>query len=150
MIDASVYGVLVIAIIQGVLGGVAFPPGPAVAGAVGVRLTIFSTIPLAGSFLVWVPASLWLLADGSWGKALRLAVWCGLVGGGIDNLLRPRLVGQRAGLHELFIFFSVLGGLRVFGILGMVLGPVVLALTLALLEIIFQDNTAKENGGKVS
>lgn len=146
VIDASVYGVLVIAVVQGVLGGVAFGVlGLPSAVLWALLLTVFSTIPLAGSFLVWVPACLWFLADGSWGKAIVLATWCGIVGGGIDNVLRPLLVGRRAGLHELFIFFSVLGGLRVFGILGMVLGPVVLALTLALLEIIFQDHEARED-----
>ena len=62
-----------------------------------------------------------------------------LVIGGIDNVLSPRLVGRRASLHELLIFFAVLGGLQVFGVLGLILGPVVVALTLALIEIVRQS-----------
>ena len=63
-------------------------------------------------------------------------VWGVLVIGSIDNFLSPRLVGKRARLHELLIFFSVLGGLQVFGVLGLVLGPVVVAITLALIEMV--------------
>jgi predicted PurR-regulated permease PerM len=68
-------------------------------------------------------------------KAGILVVWGLVVIGGIDNVLSPRLVGRRARLHELLIFFSVLGGLQVFGVLGLVLGPVVVAMTLALIEM---------------
>ncbi|MBA3768065.1 MAG: AI-2E family transporter, partial [Acidobacteria bacterium] len=64
--------------------------------------------------------------------------WGLLVIGTIDNFLRPKLVGEKTRLHELFIFFSVLGGLKVFGVLGIVLGPVVLAITLALLDVFRQ------------
>ena len=73
--------------------------------------------------------------NGHWGKGLALALWGALVIGTIDNFLRPKLVGERAGLHELLIFFSVLGGLRIWGALGLALGPVVVAITLALLDI---------------
>ena len=62
-------------------------------------------------------------------------IWGVLVIGSIDNILSPRLVGRRASLHELLIFFAVLGGLQVFGVLGLVLGPVVVAMTLALIEM---------------
>ena len=68
-------------------------------------------------------------------KAAILVAWGFLVIGTIDNFLSPRLVGQRARLHELLIFFAVLGGLQVFGVLGLVLGPVVVAITLALIEM---------------
>ncbi|MBY0523888.1 MAG: AI-2E family transporter [Gemmataceae bacterium] len=143
VIDASVRGVLVIAVIQGVLAGLAFwvlgLPSPLLWTLV---MTVLSTIPMAGSFLVWVPASLVLAIMGHWPEAIALAVWCVLVIGGIDNFLRPKLVGGKARLHELFIFFSVLGGLQVFGILGMVLGPVVLAITLALLEVLREVDPA--------
>ncbi|HEX5706281.1 MAG TPA: AI-2E family transporter [Pyrinomonadaceae bacterium] len=137
VIGASVYGVLVIAAIQGVLGGVAFwalgLPSPLLWGVVMVLL---SMIPMAGAFIVWVPAALYLLATGEWGKALALALWGTLVIGTVDNFLRPKLVGERTRLHELLIFFSVLGGLQVFGIIGLVLGPVVVAITLALLDFL--------------
>jgi predicted PurR-regulated permease PerM len=82
-----------------------------------------------------MPAALYLALVGSYGKALILVAWGILVIGAIDNVLSPKLVGQRARLHELLIFFAVLGGLQVFGVLGLVLGPVVVAMTLALIEM---------------
>ena len=137
VIGASVYGVLVIAAIQGALGGLAFwmlgLPSPLVWGVV---MTFMSLIPMAGSFVVWVPAAVYLAATGQWWKAGILTFWGALVIGSIDNFLRPKLVGERTKLHELFIFFSVLGGLQVFGVLGLVLGPVVLAITLALFDVV--------------
>src|SRR6185503_2872156 len=79
--------------------------------------------------------ALYLAATGAFVKAGILVVWGVLVIGSIDNVLSPRLVGRLARLHELLIFFGVLGGLQVFGVLGLVLGPVVVAMTLALIEM---------------
>ena len=136
VIGASVYGVFVIAIIQGSLGGLAFwvlgLPSPLVWGVV---MTFLSMIPMVGAFIVWIPAAIYLAATGQWVKAALLVAWGALVIGTIDNLLRPKLVGGRTRLHELLIFFAVLGGLSVFGVLGLVLGPVVLAIALALVEV---------------
>jgi predicted PurR-regulated permease PerM len=97
-----------------------------------------SFIPMAGAFLVWVPAAIYLAVTGAYVKAIVLVVWGILVIGSIDNFLSPRLVGRRARLHELLIFFAVLGGLDVFGVLGVVLGPVVVAITLALIDMLRQ------------
>jgi len=94
-----------------------------------------SMIPMAGAFLVWVPAALYLALIGAYVKAGILVVWGVVVIGSIDNVLSPKLVGRRARLHELLIFFAVLGGLQVFGVLGLVLGPVAVAMTLALIEM---------------
>ena len=136
VIRASVYGSVVIAIVQGVLGGLAFwalgVPSPLLWGAV---MTVVCLIPLAGSFLVWCPAAIYLLAaDHPW-RALALCAWGVLVISTIDNVLRPILVGNRAHMHELVVFFSVLGGLQVFGMLGIVAGPVIAALAIALIDI---------------
>ncbi|HEX8291054.1 MAG TPA: AI-2E family transporter [Pyrinomonadaceae bacterium] len=146
VIGASVYGVLVIAVIQGVLGGLAFwvlgLPSPLLWGVVMIFL---SMIPMLGAFIVWVPAAIYLVLTGDWGKAIVLAVWGALVIGSVDNFLRPKLVGERTRLHELLIFFSVLGGLQVFGILGIVLGPVIVAITIALLDVLrHADGTGRE------
>ena len=136
VIGASVYGVLVIATIQGTIGGLAFwALGLPSALLWGVVMILLSMIPMLGAFLVWVPAALYLLATGHWVKALVLTLVGLFVIGVIDNFLRPKLVGERTRLHELIIFFSVLGGLQVFGILGLVLGPVIVAITLALLDV---------------
>jgi predicted PurR-regulated permease PerM len=136
VIGATVYGVLVISAIQGTLGTFIFSvlglPSPLLWGVV---MFFLSMIPMAGAFLVWVPAALYLALTGAFLKAGILVVWGVLVIGSIDNFLSPRLVGQRACLHELLIFFAVLGGLEVFGVLGLVLGPVVVAITLALIEM---------------
>ena len=144
VIGASVYGVIVIAVIQGALGGLAFfmlgLPSPLVWGVV---MAFFSLIPMAGAFVVWVPAAIYLAATQQWGKAGFLVFWGAIVIGMVDNFLRPKLVGEKTKLHELFIFFSVLGGLQVFGVLGLVLGPVVLAVTLALFDVVrHADKTA--------
>jgi len=145
VISASLYGVLVIAIIQGTLGGVAFwALGIPSAIVWAVVMVFLSMIPMAGSFIVWVPAAIYLAATGHWGKAILLAAWGALVIGTVDNLLRPKLVGEKTKLHELFIFFSVLGGLHVFGVVGIVLGPVVLAITLGLLDVFRQAENTSE------
>ena len=137
VIGATVYGVLVIAAIQGTLGTFIFwvlgLPSPLLWGVV---MFFLSMIPMAGAFLVWVPAAAYLALTGLYGKAVILVAGGFLVISSIDNFLSPRLVGRRARLHELLIFFSVLGGLQVFGVLGLVLGPVVVAMTLALIEMV--------------
>jgi predicted PurR-regulated permease PerM len=141
VIAATIYGVLAISAIQGVLGFLIFYtlglPSPLLWGVV---MFLMSMIPMAGAFVVWMPAAIYLLLTGSYVKALVLAVWGVLVIGSIDNFLSPRLVGRRARLHELLIFFSVLGGLRLFGVLGLILGPVLAAVTLALIEVVRQAN----------
>ena len=145
VIGASLYGVLVIAMIQGALGGLAFwTLGLPSAIVWAVIMTFLSMIPMAGAFLVWVPAAIYLAITGHYIKALLLVAWGLLVIGTIDNFLRPKLVGERTKLHELFIFFSVLGGLEVFGVLGIVLGPVVVAITLALLDVFRHADRSSE------
>jgi len=136
VIAASVYGVMAIAIIQGTLGGIAFwVLGVPSAIVWGVVMVFLSMIPMLGAFLVWVPAAVYLALTGHPVKAVFMVLWGTLVIGMADNFLRPKLVGERTKLHELLIFFAVLGGLQVFGVLGIVLGPVVLAITLALVDV---------------
>jgi len=146
VVSASVYGVVTIAALQGLLAGLAYwilgIPSP----ILWAVLTAFvCMIPIAGSFLVWVPLAIYLIATGHWTKAVLLVVWGGLVISTIDNLLRPKLVGTQTRLHELFIFFSVLGGISVFGLLGIVLGPVVLAITLGLLQTFSRSSVARKS-----
>jgi predicted PurR-regulated permease PerM len=101
-------------------------------------------IPMAGAFLVWAPAAVMLAVSGEWMRPVVLTAWGLFVVGTVDNFLKPRLVGKRAGLHELLIFFSVMGGLNVFGVLGIVLGPVTVALTLAVFDVVRQTNRPLE------
>lgn len=136
VITASVDGVLFIAAIQALLGLLAFwilgLPAPFLWAA---AMFITAMIPAGGTFIVTVPAILYLLATHDWLRAIILTVWAVAVIAMSDNILRPRMVGGRTQLHELIIFFSVLGGLAIFGPLGLVVGPVVVAITLALLDI---------------
>ena len=140
VINASVYGVVSIAMVQGALAGLAFwflgIPSPVLWGVVTALVCM---IPVAGSFLVWLPASVYLALTGHWTRATLLTLWGLFVISTIDNFLRPKLIRGRTKLHELLVFFAVLGGLRVFGVLGIVLGPVVLAIAMALVEIFRQS-----------
>ncbi|MBS2037405.1 AI-2E family transporter [bacterium] len=135
IISASVYGVIVLAVIQGSLGGLMFwwlgLPSPLLWGVV---MVLFATIPMLGTFVIWVPAAIYLAANGFYIKAVILTLWGSIVIGMSDNLLRPTLVGKKAKMHDLMIFFAVLGGLKAFGVLGILMGPVVLAVSLTLLE----------------
>jgi predicted PurR-regulated permease PerM len=145
VVSASVYGVVTIAGIQGVLGGLMFwilgIPSPLLWA---VLMAFVCMIPMAGSFLVWLPLSIYLMARGYWTRAVLLIIWGGLVISTVDNFLRPKLVGSQTKLHELLIFFSVLGGISVFGLLGIILGPVVLAITLGLLQTFQQKEEQLE------
>jgi predicted PurR-regulated permease PerM len=146
IIQASVYGVLVIAALQGFLGGAMFAIlGIPSAIFWGVVMMLVSTLPVAGAFVIWIPAAIWLFADGRITAAIVLTAWGALLMGSVDNVLRPRLVGRKAKMHELTIFFSVLGGLKVFGVLGLLVGPVVFAITLALLDVFRRGDQGGES-----
>ncbi len=126
---ATVKGTLVIGLLQGALAGAAFAV-VGIDGAVfwGTLMVLLSVIPGIGTGLVWVPAAVILAISGQTWAAVGLALWCALVVGSIDNLLRPRLVGRDTEMHDLLILFSTMGGIMVFGVLGFVIGPIVAAL----------------------
>jgi predicted PurR-regulated permease PerM len=133
---ATLRGVLIIGTIQGVLGGIAM----AVAGIEGavfwaLVIAVASTIPVVGTALVLAPASLVVLIRGDVGAALGLAAFAFIVVGGIDNVLRPYLVGHSARLPDLLVLVSTLGGLAMFGATGLILGPVLAGLFLTSLNI---------------
>lgn len=138
---ASVYGHVIVALVQGALGGLMFwwlgLPAPLLWG---VAMAIAAMVPVLGPFAIWGPAAVFLLADGNWVKALILTVWGILVVGLIDNILYPALVGDKLRLHTAPVFLSILGGLALFGASGLILGPVVLSVTLALLGV-WRDRT---------
>jgi predicted PurR-regulated permease PerM len=133
---ATLRGTLLIGTLQGTLSGLAFW-AVGVPGALfwGTVMIVLSIIPGIGGALVWVPAAVYLLATGAVGKAVFLTVFCGLVVGLVDNLLRPRLVGRDTQLGELSVFFSTLGGILMFGAMGFIIGPIVAALFVTVWEI---------------
>jgi predicted PurR-regulated permease PerM len=131
---ALVYGTGVTAIVQGTLIALGFAvvglPSPLV---FGVLAALAALVPLAGTPVVWVPAVIVLGMQGRWTAALVLLLWGGFVTT-IDNFLRPWLVSGRAEIGALTVFIGVLGGVAAFGPIGLILGPLVLALALALIR----------------
>lgn len=133
---ATLYGGVVVALVQGFLGGLGFLilglPSPVLWGSV---MALLSLIPIVGAGFVWFPAAVILLAQGAWVRGIILLAWGFLLVGIADNLLRPMFIGERTRLHTVLVFFSILGGLRVFGFLGFVLGPVIIALLISFARI---------------
>lgn len=126
---ATLKGTLIIGIVQGGLAGLSFW----VAGIKGVVfwgavMTVLSIIPAVGTALVWVPAVIFLILDGQTGAAVGVGLWCAIVVGTADNLLRPLLIGKDTEMPDLLVMVTTLGGLALFGAAGMVIGPIVGAL----------------------
>jgi predicted PurR-regulated permease PerM len=111
----------------------------------GVATSAFSFVPLVGAAAIWVPMTIVLAIGGHYGQALFLGLWGGLAISLVDNLIRPIIIGDATKLHTLLIFFSILGGIRVFGFLGLVMGPVVLAIGIALIEIVRREMAETES-----
>jgi predicted PurR-regulated permease PerM len=132
---AVVFGALLTALIQGTLVGIVFAlvrlPSPVVFGALA---TLASLLPLVGAALVWVPAAGVLAFQGRWGAALFVVIWGVAVVSMADNVVRPLFISGQAKISTLPVFLGLTGGIEAFGPIGMVLGPVVVALVLALLQ----------------
>ena len=133
---ATIKGTLVIGVLQGGLAGLAFHvvgiPSAVFWGAI---MAVLSVIPSVGSALVWGPAAIVLIATGKMASGIGLAAFCGILVGSLDNLLRPILVGKDTQMHELMIFFGTLGGIFMFGIPGMFIGPIIAALFVTVWDI---------------
>jgi predicted PurR-regulated permease PerM len=136
LIFASVSVALVIAVLQGALGGLAFTVG-GISSPVfwAVLIAFFSLVPVVGSALIWAPAALYLAFSGHWGRAIAVVAICGGVAGVADNIIRPLLLRNRTRLNELLLFLGVLGGLQVFGLLGLVIGPMVVAAAMGVFRV---------------
>jgi predicted PurR-regulated permease PerM len=133
---ATIKGTLVIGLVQGALGGLAFW----VAGIQGAAfwatsMAVLSVVPGIGTAMIWVPGVLFLALTDRVGAAVGLGAWCAIVVGSIDNFLRPALVGKDAKLSDLLILISTLGGIALFGALGFIIGPIVAALFVTVWDI---------------
>jgi len=136
LIFASVAVGLLVAVIQGLLGGASFAlTGMRSPVFWGVLIAFFSLVPLVGSALIWGPAALWLGFNGHWGKALLVVAICGGVSTLADNIVRPLLLRNRTRLNELLLFIGVLGGLGAFGLLGLVVGPTIVAAAMGVFRV---------------
>lgn len=133
---ATVKGTLVIGLVQGTFGGIAFwAAGIEGAAFWGTAMTLLSIVPGIGSAIVWLPAVVFLFITGQPLSATLLLIWCSAVVGTIDNILRPILVGKDAQMPDLFILIGTLGGLFFFGPLGFIVGPLVCGLFLTVWDI---------------
>jgi len=136
-IHAAIYGTIVVAAVQGTLGGLMFwALGLAAPVLWGLVMGLLSLVPVLGAFLVWIPEAVLLALDGHEAKATILVIWGSVVVGGIDNILRPILLGNRLRLHTVPTFIAIIGGLLMFGPPGFVLGPLVATTTIVLFEIL--------------
>jgi predicted PurR-regulated permease PerM len=136
LIFASVTSSLAAALMHAILGGVAFAlTGIKAPLFWGVMMGFFSFIPVVGSALIWVPASISLIIGGHLWHGILLACFCSVIVGLVDNFMRPWLISGRAELGGLVVFIAVLGGISAFGLLGVVLGPIIVATAASLLEV---------------
>jgi len=135
-IHATIFGVVSVAVLQGFLGALLLYwldlPGVAIWGII---MGLLALIPYLGTFIVWIPVAGSLAMQGDWHRAMITVLWGTVVIGLADNLLYPYLVGKRLHYHTLVVFFFLLGGVLVFGSAGVVLGPVILAITERLLWV---------------
>lgn len=137
---AIVYGNTVTALVQGAVGLVGLMmAGVPHAGVWGAAMVIAALVPVVGTGLVWVPISALLLLSGKVGEGLFLVGWGALVVGTVDNFIRPRLCGSRMTLHPLLVFLSMFGGVAVFGMMGMLVGPLIASLFMAMVRIYRRD-----------
>lgn len=145
---AMVYGTGLTALIQGILVGIAFLivglPSPLVFGVIAALAAL---LPVGGTALVWIPAAIVLAVQGRWGATIFMVIWGSLLVSLVDNVVRPMLVSGRASVGTLTVFIGVLGGIAAFGAIGLFLGPVVLALIIALIRFMLDVRRAEAAQG---
>lgn len=147
VISATIYGAIVIAIVQGVIAGIGFFVFGVTSPIMLSLLTVIASfIPFLGAALVWLPVSLSMLVNGILDNntdlmlmAGGLFLWCALLVSTIDNFLRPKIVSERAKVHPLVILLGVFGGLALFGFVGIIVGPFLLTLFMASLKIYMEE-----------
>jgi len=133
---ATIKGTMIVGMVQGGLAGLALHLGGIESALFwGTLMTVLSIVPVLGPPLIWVPAVISLVAAGRYPQAVAVALFCAVVVGQIDNILRPILVGRDTRLHELFIFFGTLGGIGLFGLFGFIIGPIIAALFMTVWEM---------------
>jgi predicted PurR-regulated permease PerM len=133
---ATLKGTLLIGLLKGALGALTFwifgIRSPILWGTV---MVILSVIPMVGAWLVMYPAAIILIIIGQVWQGIAIFLIAAIIIGNIDNVLGPKLVARDAGMHDLLIFFSTLGGISVFGMMGFIIGPIIAALFLTILDV---------------
>jgi Predicted permease len=132
---AVLVGGVLVAVLQGLVGGI----GMAIAGMpalfCGALIALASFVPVFGTGLVWGPIAIWLLINGMTWQGIFVLVWCGILVSAIDSIMRPIFMSNQAGLSTFFLFMSILGGLKTFGMLGIFYGPLVLGFVVVMLSL---------------
>lgn len=144
-ITAVVKGIVITAIVQGLLAGIAY-------AALGVPVPVFlmaltivlAPLPFSGTALIWGPVALYLFWTGPMWKGIAMLAWGAGVVTTVDNVLKPLLIGQQAKLPVLFLFFSILGGLGAYGLIGLFLGPILLAILLTAVQIYREEYLSEQ------
>ncbi len=146
---AIMYGILLTAIIQGTLGGIGFYlggiPSPVLFGAL---MMLCALVPVGGTSLIWIPTAITLLVQGHIGRGIFILVWGFLVVGLVDNIMKPIFISERSKLNFILVFFGILGGINLFGLVGVFAGPLIIAIFLALLEIFKLERKQKQTEKK--
>lgn len=133
---ATLKSILIIGLLQGVLVGLAFwVVGIEGAAFWATVILVLSAIPALGTPIIWGPAAVWLMLDGQIAEGIGLAVWGTFVVGLVDNILRPRIVGEETRLPDLVILVSILGGIGAFGAVGIIVGPILAAVFFVILDV---------------
>ncbi len=148
---AVLVGGVLVAVLQGLVGGV----GMAIVGMpalfCGTMMAVASFVPVVGTGLVWVPVASWLLITGQTWQGVFIIAWCAVIVVNIDTFLRPIFMRNSAGLSTFFLFMSIIGGLNVFGMLGIFYGPLILGLAVVMLSLYGEEYheflSAKMRGG---
>lgn len=141
VVQGTIYGNTLIALLEGIVGGLAFwmvgLPSPILWGTV---MAVLAFLPLVGAGIVWVPGAIYLVFKGAYLKVVVL-IFAGVIIALLDYVVRNILVGSQSKLHSLLVLLSVLGGLQLFGLLGIVAGPLVVAITMTLVEAYRDEQT---------
>ncbi len=142
-IVANLYGILAVGLVQGLLTGtiLAILRVPS-ALLLGLAAGVCSVIPIAGTALVWLPAAIYLMVTGHLWKGIVLILWGAVVVGTIDNIVRPLVIGSKVELHPLLLLFALLGGLEVFGFIGIFIGPLIVSLIVTLANMLREELTS--------
>ncbi len=154
---AMIYGYFLIALIQGILGAIGFfAVGIPSAILWGLVMALAALLPVFGTALVWFPASLFLILNGLiendttgvW-KGLALIAYGILIVSTVDNFLKPKLVSKKAQIHPVVVLIGVIGGIEMFGFVGIIIGPIILAIFITLISIYEKINTARPSRQKL-
>ena len=132
---SALLGTFITAIAQGTAGGFAFWIAGLPGLFWGIMMAFASLIPIVGTMLIWGPAAIYLLLAGKWGYALFILLWCAIVVGTLDQVVRPLFMKGSADMSTMLIFFAILGGINYFGLIGLLYGPLIFGLTMVLLYI---------------